>query len=89
MPDSNIFSIEADGSLDFTLGSYARLRSEVRSDLPSPKRIRLEGIGDYPVPQEIIDDVDAQPGSAQLSPEQRARIIIGKLLSAGAKHVAG
>lgn len=88
--DGGLFSFSDkghEGTIAFERGSYSLDPSEVAAGAEFEDIIRLDGIGEFAVPPEAIKAVEAMRGSDRLSPEQRIKALVGKMLEMGCRRV--
>jgi hypothetical protein len=80
--DGGLFSQTPDmhGTIDYEIGSYALDWQEMQNGKVHQQLIRLDGIGEFAVPEEAIRAAEAQIGGRQIDADERARIILGKML---------
>jgi len=74
------FYVRVEGSVDFEMGNYAL---PIESTEEGQLIIKIAGVGEYEVPHEVLQELENQPGSAHLSNNERANIIIGKMIGIG------
>lgn len=81
------FSPLFQGSIDIELGSYALDWQGMKAGQDSEQLIRLDGIGEFAIPDQVFQQVQQQPGSESLTPTEYALTVLGKALELSCKKV--
>jgi hypothetical protein len=82
-----VFSTSFQGNIEIEMGSYALGMQEVQAGEEFEHLIRIDGLGEFAIPDQAFKQVKAQPGSENLTPGEYTLALLGKALELGCKKV--